>query len=56
MPQPRTHFEQIPLEIVKKIAKEEIAPEKTTKPAPGSKKGNEKRDRLRARGPSEIDG
>jgi hypothetical protein len=30
MPPPRTHFEQIPLKVVKRIAKEGIEPEKTT--------------------------
>jgi hypothetical protein len=48
MAQPRTHFERIPLEIVKKIAKEEIQPEETTEPVQGNKKRNEDRDRLRA--------
>jgi hypothetical protein len=51
MQQPRTHFEQIPLEIVKKIAEEEIEPEKTTEQAQWIKKSNETRDRLRARRP-----
>jgi hypothetical protein len=36
------------LEIVKKIAKEEIQPEETAEPAQGNKKRNEDRDRLRA--------
>jgi hypothetical protein len=48
MTQPRTHFEQIPLEIVKKIAKEEIQPEETSKPAQGIKKRHQDRDRWRA--------
>ncbi len=44
MAQPRTHFEQIPLEIVKKIAKKEIRPEETTESAQGNKKRNEDRE------------
>jgi hypothetical protein len=54
MSQPRTHFEQIPLKIVKKIAKEEIELEETTEPAPGIKEGNEKRDRLPAGSPRSV--
>jgi hypothetical protein len=30
MLKPKTHFEQVPLEVVKKIAKKEIKQEKTT--------------------------
>jgi hypothetical protein len=47
MPPPRTHFEQIPLEIVKRIAQEGIAPEKTTEQSQGIKKSNSRRDRPR---------
>lgn len=35
MPRPKTHFEQVPLEIVKKIAEKQIA---TTEPAGGTEK------------------
>jgi hypothetical protein len=38
MPKLRTHFEQVPLEVVKKIVEEEIRQEKTTDKAQGSKK------------------
>ncbi len=48
MAQPRIHFERIPLEIVKKIAKEEIQPKKITEPPQGNRKRNEAKDRPRA--------
>ena len=40
MTKPKTHFEQVPLEIVKKIAEVEIPPEATTErdPKPGRQK------------------
>jgi hypothetical protein len=41
MVKPKTHFEQIPLEVVKKIAEKEIKQEKTTEQAQGIKKYQE---------------
>lgn len=38
MLKPKTHFEQVPLEVVKKIAEKEIKQEKTTEQAQGTKK------------------
>jgi hypothetical protein len=38
MAKPRTHFEQVPLEIVKKIAEEEMPPETVTGLHPGTRK------------------
>jgi hypothetical protein len=45
---PRTHYQQIPLKIVKQIAKEEVQPEKNIGPVPGIKKNKEERDALQA--------
>jgi hypothetical protein len=48
MVHPKTHFERIPLEIVKKIAKEEIQPEETIEPTQEIRKSTRERDRPRA--------
>ena len=34
----KTHFEQVPVEIAKKIAEEQVQNEKMTEPAPRTKK------------------
>jgi hypothetical protein len=36
MAKPKTHFEQVPLEIIKKIIEEEIPPEVIIKPDPAT--------------------
>jgi hypothetical protein len=54
MTKPRTHFEQVPLEIVKKIAEEEIPPETTTEPAPITRKKKSEKDRLEAQAPARV--
>ena len=46
MIKPRTHFEQVPLEIVKKIVEEEIPPETITEHSPISRKKQSQKDRL----------
>jgi hypothetical protein len=38
MLEPKTHFEQVPLEIVRKILEEQIRQETTNKQAQGAKK------------------
>jgi hypothetical protein len=38
MLEPKTHFEQVPLEIVRKIVEEQIRQETATKQAQGTKK------------------
>jgi hypothetical protein len=38
IPKPKTHYEQVPLEVVKKIAEEEDTLDKTTEQLPGTKK------------------
>jgi hypothetical protein len=38
MPQPKTHFEQVPLEIVRKIVEEQIQRETTIEQTRGTKK------------------
>jgi hypothetical protein len=40
---PKTHFEQVPLEIAKKIAEEEIKRKTTTERTQGTKQKNKKR-------------
>jgi hypothetical protein len=54
MAPPRTHYQQISLKIVKKIAKEEIQPEKNIGPVQGTKKNKEQRDPLRAGRPRSL--
>jgi hypothetical protein len=44
MAKPRTHFEQVPLEIVKKIAAEEMPPETVTEWHPGTSKKKVEKD------------
>ena len=39
---PKTHFEQVPLEIAKKIAEEEIKQKKPTERTQGTKQKNKK--------------
>jgi hypothetical protein len=46
MLKPKTHFEQVPLEIVKKIAEVEIPPEITMERAPIGRKQKSQKDRL----------
>ncbi len=46
MIKPKTHFEQVPLEIVKKIVEEEIPPKTITERAPISRKNKSQKDRL----------
>jgi hypothetical protein len=50
--QAKTHFEQIPLEIVKKIAEEEIRAEKAAGEDPPMNKETEKRSNPRRRRPA----
>jgi hypothetical protein len=44
MVKPRTHFEQVPLEIVKKIAGEEMPPETVTERHRGTNKKKVEKD------------
>ena len=44
MVKPRTHFEQVPLEIVKKIAEEGMSPETVTEGHPGTSKNKMEKD------------
>jgi len=44
MAKQRTHFEQVPLAIVKKIAEEEIPPETVTERRPGTSKKKVEKD------------
>jgi hypothetical protein len=46
MIKPKTHFEQVPLEIVKQIVEEEIPPETMTESTPISGKKKSQKDRL----------
>jgi hypothetical protein len=46
MAKPRTHFEQVPLEIVKKIVGEEIPPDATTEREPKTKRQKIEKDLL----------
>jgi hypothetical protein len=63
MAKPRTHFEQVPLDIVKKIAGEEMPPETVTKRYRGiSKKkvekdfrGNHKQSKTNSRRSSRVE-
>jgi hypothetical protein len=48
MAKPRTHFEQVPLEIIKKIIKEEIPPEVIIKPNPATSNKKPKKPLLPA--------
>ena len=48
MIKPKTHFEQVPLEIVRKIVEEEIPPETITERAPIGRKKKSQKDRLAA--------
>ena len=45
----KTHFEQVPLEIVKKIVEKEVKQEKTAEPAPATRKNELEEDSLEAR-------
>jgi hypothetical protein len=63
MVKPRTHFEQVPLEIVKKIAEEEMLPETVTGQIPVTRKKNgvngdraaPKQSKASARKPSKME-
>ncbi len=46
MAKPRTHFEQVPLEIVKKIVAEEIPPDATTERDPEANRKKVEKDLL----------
>jgi hypothetical protein len=46
MIKPRTHFEQVPLEIVTKLVEEEIPPETITESTPISRRKKSQKDRL----------
>ncbi len=46
IPKPKTHYEQVPLEVVKKIAEEEDTPNKTAEQLPGTKKSKLREDLL----------
>jgi len=46
MLKPKTHFEQVPLEIVKKIVEEEIPPETISERPPIRRKNKSQKDRL----------
>jgi hypothetical protein len=46
MIKPKTHFEQVPLEIIKQIVQEEIPQETITERTPISRKKQSQKDRL----------
>lgn len=46
MEKPRTHFEQVPLEIVKKIVEQEILPETIRERPPIRREKKSEKDRL----------
>jgi hypothetical protein len=46
MRKPRIHFEQVPLEIVKKIIEEKIPPEATTELGPNNRRQKAEKDHL----------
>jgi hypothetical protein len=48
MPKPKTHFEQVPLETVKKIIEEEVDLKKTNEPVREAKKKKWEEDFLEA--------
>ncbi len=52
MVKPRTHFEQVPLEVIKKIAGEQIAPEISIERDPATSNLKRKKSSLRAKGRS----
>jgi hypothetical protein len=44
MAKPRTHFEQVPLEIVKKIGEKEMPPKTVTQRHPGTSRKKAEKD------------
>ena len=54
MVKPRTHFEQVPLEFIKKIAGEQIAPEIFIEQDPSASNLKRKKSSLRAKGRSKV--
>lgn len=50
----RTHFEQVPLEVIREIVEENIPPETRDGRGPKAKKKKAKKDPLEHQGPSKL--